>query len=292
MASPIWVSGTGDYTAAASWSPAAMPVDGEIAYFTGQSNQDVTTNLTPGATGDAPLALHVGPDYSGKIGLSGGKLTYAVSCATVRMASRGGQLFLSSASTTNIYLSAPGGVTDFFEFAGTATNVFAQSCAGSWSITNGAAITNIKQSDSPNCTATIGTSVTALNSIVCASGVMINNSAVTGTTVDTTTLATLTTPGVSITNAQYTQAAGAVATMNVYAGGVFKYNGSGTISVLHLWPGSVLDARANHSTAAVITHAIVHPGANYYLNTALGNVSITNLVDLRGTSGVGNVYNI
>ena len=280
MATKIWQATTGAWDTAGNWSGATVPVDGDDVRFTGSSVESVTSGLTLGGAGDALASLYGHADYTGSIGTSGGKLI-ATSITTLRWASRGGKIFVDS-TITNAILQAPGGVTDFAELDGTITNIWATGCAGSWSVTAGAAVTSIEQVDSPNCTCTINTGVTALNRVICASGKITNNSAVLGTT----------NPGlVHVVNSVYQHEVGGVEQMLVGAGGVVKFNSasadttsSKTIEALRVLPGGIFDGRSNSNvgTAPTIVKLWLYPGSRAILNTGLDNWVVTNLYQIGG----------
>lgn len=273
MTSVIWSASTGDWNTAANWSPAAVPIDGDSVYFTGSNVTSVTSGLTLAAAGDSLVELNVGADYTGSIGTSGGKLIAGVGITTIRMAARGGKLFVNPAACTTCILEAAGGITDFFETAGTVTTIRCVGCAGSWAITNGSAITNIEMVSSPNCTCTIGTGVTALNSIrLAGGGRIVNNSAVSAGTA----------PRILVEGAEYQHEVGAVTKFEIGQGGLVKYNGSSTITDLILLPGAVFDGRANRNTAVTITNLYPYPGSTCYLNNALNSFTVTTRYELGG----------
>ena len=275
MATPIWQASTGAWDTAGNWSTAAVPVDGDSVYFTGASNQSVTSGLTLGASGDALALLHTHADFTGDIGTSGGKLVAGDSITTIRLYSRSGHAYIDTASTTNVYLA--GQVTDFAELDGTITNIYAIGAGGSWSITNGAAVTNVRQFNSPNCTCTIGTGVTALTQVICKSGRIINNSAVSGA-------GSQDNPGmVMVENSYYEHAVGAIYYMIVGAGGYVKHTSSGTITHLVMMPGATFDGRVNRNLSVTVTNLYTYPGSKTMVDNGLNTYAVTNIYNLGGS---------
>ncbi len=269
MANKIWVSVTGDFTAAASWNPAGAPANGDILNFTGDSQQNVTTNLSNGALN---VDVNVHEEYVGLIASSGSKLILGT-MTFLRFRSRGGKAFITPTALTRCTVEAAGMIADAFELAGTTTTLYVIGCGGSLALAATAAVTTVIVDDSPSCTLTIPTGVTGLNLIEMSAGRVLNGAA----------LSTGTGPRLLCTGGRYERSgSGAHTTIEVSDGGLVVDKGSGAITTLRGRRGGTIDGRQNRNTAIAVTDAYAHPGGRLILRNGMQSYDVTNAWSLGG----------
>ncbi len=271
MADREWVGTTADWNTAANWLPAAVPLDGENVFFTGAVQQSVDGVALAGA-GDALGDINIHEAYRGNIGTPGSKVT-GVSCDNLRFAGRGGKInFSFSTGITNLVLQASRGITDFGEIAGVITNLIAQGCSGSFTITAGAALTNVDIHNSPQFTLNIGASVTTLGDFRVTSGRVVNESSVA-------------VAGGSLFvfgNAIFEHKTGTITMVELANGGTLIHTSAGTVIDVILYPGGLFDGRQNAELAIAITTATLH-GGTLALGTGLNNYTVSTLAKFGGS---------
>lgn len=271
MADKEWQGVDGDWATAGNWSGGTVPVDGDSIFFTGTSQQSITSGLTLGASGDTFADFHVHEDYTGAIGSSGSKLTLASTGITGKLQIDGGKVFIDTPAAAKIVIGAAGGV-DFFEIdggGGTAfPEVYLEGASGSGSFTNGAAIENLDMHACPNLTLTIGTGVTSMNRLRADSGRVINSSAVTSGT----------TPLVLLSGtARLEQLVGALTDLWIAGRSICDHQSSGNITNLRVWDTGTFDGRNNTTVGTVtITNLYRHIGSKVFTDNGLGTYAITN----------------
>ena len=268
MADREWQGTTGDYSTAANWSGAAVPVAGDSVFFTGASVVSVTAGLAQGLVN--LVEFNVGEDYTGTIAASGGKLVHD-NITTVRINTRGGKVFLETDNTiTRCIVEALGGA-DFFEIDGTVTLLDIIGATGSMSITAVAAVQEVNMMSSPSAILTINTGVTGCARINQDSGRIVNGSNV-STTGALAADMLLVTGGIH----ELTDAAAVALPAIVGSGGVILDRSSGTKTDVIALAGGLFDGRQNRNRPTVtITAGEVYPGGRILLRNALNSYSAT-----------------
>lgn len=234
MATKIWVSTTGDFTAAASWSDSVAPASGDTLIFDGSSQQAVTTNLSNPLLDN--ITLRIGPASAANFGSSGSPLELGTG-ASIRYETTltkqaflkigGGTIRVYRASTLPNACVVDGVVATLYVVAGGHVNVLPT-----------AALTNF-YSLTAQANTTIESGATVTNAYM--DGGTVNCSAVVGTLVEVNG---------GVWN-QLSVSSGTLATLDLYGGRFIARSARDlTVTTLNAIAG-VFDARGNHNTNTI-----------------------------------------
>lgn len=271
MADREWVSSDGNWGTAASWAPAAVPLDGERVYFTGTSQVDVTAGLTLGASNDAFVELNIS-GYTGSIGSIGNPLiTDAIT--TLRFASNGGKLFIDSdgATITDVIVESQRGLSDMLFLDGVITNLNIIRCAGKVTVAAGATVTNMNMIASPSCTLVTTAGVSGLALCRFDSGTWESNAAI------STGVGHVLQFGGTLKHT-----IGAITLLEILDGGQFIHTASETIvALIGSGPKTRFDGSSNKNLPSIeITDASGYDGFQFLLKNDLNSY-------IMGVSGSG-----
>ncbi len=275
MANKTWISNAStDYTVSGNWNPSGQPVDGDALFFNGEGQASVA-GLTLAAANDALASISFHEDYTGSFGSAGSKVIL-VSATTVRFNARGGKVFIDATTGITDLILEAAGVTGFGEVDGIVTNLIVQGAAGSFTITDGAAYTNIDIFESPGFVMTIGDGVTALDRLRANSARIVCRTAID---------------------------AGASSYLDLWGGAIFEHEGGSTgilndvrlrdlarlvhtasqdVQNVDIFPGGTFDGTKQRNPAVTIDAATVYRRGTLNLSNALDSYTVTTLKTYKG----------
>lgn len=268
MADKRWVSTTGDFSAAASYSPSGVPAVNDSIYADGSSQVDMLSGLTV-FTAQNIARMWLQPPYQGDAGATGNPLNAQIrwlihqGTGSVHFAQR-----VNSQGQTHIVVDSPN-QQDAFELKSVANTCYLECVNGGVTILDGAGALGgilVGSRTGIGPFVTIGTGVTAVNFRL-SSGIVTTKSpvgtAAGGCVIDGGTLI-YDALGTTLWNR-----------LDV-TGGTVIYNGNANLSEAIVSSGT-LDMTQD-SRAKTIAVLILMPGANYL---AHDNITAAVKIDLR-----------
>lgn len=262
-----WLGASGDWTSTSNWSltrggtggEAAPDSDDNVWIFDGTT--DITTNI--GAA--AAQAIRIGGDFQGNIGAAGTSLTVATTGCAITVESVGKQYVNLAASTTVASVGIVGtgaGVVNLGSGTFTAVNCGA---SGTVNVDGGCVVVTLRSCGMKVLAAYNGTAFTTLD-IEGGIGHEIRRAVTT----------------LLLGGGAKTFSAVTVGTGTLTRGGQLTHDSVGTITALHVKPGSQAIAGL---VPFIVTDSTLWEGGRLFANASTGQVTYTNATTFYGRTG-------
>lgn len=265
MANRTWlgVDTPGDWSVAANWSPAVVPIDGDDVFLTGTSTQAVTAGLDQSLIQLASLTISEG--YTQNIGSSGNNLI--IDATTLRYDGRGAEAYLEGDYPT-VIAAGSGDQADSLHLKGIGTDIDdLRITGGRVKLLDSSTAQNIYMAHHGNISSdvvlNIGSSCT-VTAVYKTGGILTSNSAI---------VTAYHSAGI------WTHKTGALTTVWLF-GGVLFWEASATATTVHVF-GGTFDATKDIAGPRTITTLNVHPGGTAKL--PVSGVTVTNQNNYGGT---------
>jgi len=260
MADRIWLGNDpgneGDWSVAANWTGAAVPINADDVIFDGTSNEAVTDGLNQAAVTLGSLVF--AEAYTGAVGGDGTPLL--ISATLLRYAGQGDAWI--TGTFADVYVTSTGAST--LTLDGTITDLYL--AKGKVVVTGGATATNIYityiTSRATDVNLTIGLACTI--TIVWQDGGVVTSQS------SYTTL--------HMFNGTHTQTVGSIPSVTIEGQSTFYWRAAaGTITTLLAWAGAIVDASGN-GAIKTITTATLFKGSILNIANGASTIVITNPV--------------